>query len=398
MLRFMLIILAVAGAFASQYVHMPIILRVAESISYVFVNVLRLISVPIVFLSILSTFSGFKNPKDARWLIGNTIYNTLFTTAIATIVTLVVYKIILPVKGSIDVPEAGVLSNNSGDGWDMGRYLSFIVPDNFAKVLLENNVVASMLAAFLLGTGSMFVIQEKRDVLHQFFSAVFEMLIQVAGGITKFMPIAVWAFVTVFLSTPERHNFSQGIAKYILCVLTSIGIQALIVLPVFLKVHGIRVIHTIRGAAGALVTAFLTGASVAALPVTMDCVEKNLGISKKLAAFVLPICATINMNACASFILTTVLFVLEMNVHTLSVGEIVLWMFLAVGGAIGNVSMPMGCYFMTMNYLIFMNIPLGVMGLILPTYAFINMFATTLNVWSDICIISVMNKKYGTEK
>ncbi|MEH0831556.1 cation:dicarboxylate symporter family transporter, partial [Anaplasma bovis] len=208
MLRFVLIIVAIAVAFISKHAHIPMLLNVAESISYVFINVLRLISIPIVFLSILSTFSGFKNPKDAKWLIGNTIFNTLLTTSIAAVVALIVYKIVLPVRSGIDIPEAGILGDTVGDRWDLGKYLSSIVPDNFAKVLLENNIIASMLAAFLLGTGSMFVAQEKREVLHQFFSAVFEMMIQVAGFVTKFMPIAVWAFVTIFLSLSDEPDFS----------------------------------------------------------------------------------------------------------------------------------------------------------------------------------------------
>ena len=102
------------------------------------------------------------------------------------------------------------------------------------------------------------------------------------------------------------------------------------------------------------------------------------------------------MNACAAFILITVLFVSEINGYTFSISEMLLWVFLATGGAIGNAGIPMGCYFMAMSYLISMKVPLNTMGIILPIYTIIDMFETAINVWSDVCITQIVNKECYT--
>ncbi len=99
------------------------------------------------------------------------------------------------------------------------------------------------------------------------------------------------------------------------------------------------------------------------------------------------------MNACAAFILITVMFVSEVNGHSFSLIEMFMWIFLATVAAIGNAGVPMGCYFMATNYLTSMNMPLHIMGLILPIYTIIDMFETAINVWYDVCIIKIIDKE-----
>ncbi|MGN7678183.1 MAG: dicarboxylate/amino acid:cation symporter [Anaplasma sp.] len=219
---------------------------------------------------------------------------------------------------------------------------------------------------------------------------------QGASFIVRLMPLAVWAFLTNFLyNVAQGQNFSSGLIKYVVCVIVANAVQAVIVLPLLVRAHGVSVLSTLVGMAPALITASLSRSSTATLPITMDCMERKLKVPKKLASFVLPLCASVNMNACASFILITVLFVCEVNGYIFSVGEMLVWILFTVGGAIGNAAVPMGCYFMTMNFLILLKMPLHVMGLILPIYTLIDMLATPINIWSDACITRIMAKKFG---
>jgi Na+/H+-dicarboxylate symporter len=125
----------------------------------------------------------------------------------------------------------------------------------------------------------------------------------------------------------------------------------------------------------------------------MQCAEDNLGISRKVASFSLPLCTTINMNACAAFILTTVFFVSMSNGVVFSPIEMVAWVFIATIAAVGNASVPMGCYFLSSALLASMNVPLNILGVILPFYSLIDMFETSINVWSDSCVASVIYKE-----
>jgi Na+/H+-dicarboxylate symporter len=99
------------------------------------------------------------------------------------------------------------------------------------------------------------------------------------------------------------------------------------------------------------------------------------------------------MNACAGFILTTVLFVSMMNGISFSLPEMIGWIFLATLAAVGNAGVPMGCYFLASAFLISLNVPLHIMGVILPFYTLLDMLETAINVWSDSCVATIVDKE-----
>ena len=135
-----------------------------------------------------------------------------------------------------------------------------------------------------------------------------------------------------------------------------------------------------KGMMPALSVAFFTKSSSAALPMAMRCAQDNLKMSPKVASFTLPLCTTINMNACAAFILITVLFVSMSNGMVFSGAEMFLWIFIATIAAVGNAGVPMGCYFLASAFLAAMNVPLNILGIILPFYTMIDMLESSINV------------------
>jgi len=143
----------------------------------------------------------------------------------------------------------------------------------------------------------------------------------------------------------------------------------------------------------ALSLAFFTKSSSAALPMAIQCAEHRNGISPKVANFSLPLCTTINMNACAGFILITVLFVSMSNGMVYTLPEMAAWIFIATLAAIGNAGVPMGCYFLSSAFLAAMNVPLNILGVILPFYAMIDMLESAINVWSDSCVTAIVDKE-----
>jgi Na+/H+-dicarboxylate symporter len=155
----------------------------------------------------------------------------------------------------------------------------------------------------------------------------------------------------------------------------------LIILPGFLKLKGISPLKVVKAMYPALNVAFWSKSSAATLPLTMQCATERLGISQKTAGFSLPLCTAINMNGCAGFIIITVLFVAMSNGLVFSPFELGAWIFIATLTAIGNAGVPMGCYFLSLALLTAMNVPLNLMFVILPFYAFIDMVETAINVW-----------------
>ncbi|MDX5462028.1 MAG: dicarboxylate/amino acid:cation symporter [Wolbachia endosymbiont of Tetragnatha montana] len=388
------ILFSVLLAVVAYYLNNEVIFEVAKLFSDIFISLLKLISLPLVFLSIVSTISGLKDSIEIKILLKKILFYTLLTTIIAAFVALSFYLLIDPARKNF---IGSTIESVNSDNHSYFSYLKSLIPSNFVQVFLENNVIGSILIAFLMGGAIISLSKEKQDILHQIFSALFDTLLKIAQGLLKFIPLAVWSFITCFLHELKGGNEFYNLLWYFVCMMSANFVQAFLILPLLMWYKGISPIQTLRGVMPALTLAFFSKSSSATLPTTIDCVQNKLKVPKKLSSFILPICTTINMNACAAFILITVMFVAEMNGYAFSLSEILIWIFLATGAAIGNAGVPMGCYFMATSYLISMNVPLHIMGLILPIYTIIDMFETAINVWSDICITQIINKECNSE-
>ncbi|MDG7057122.1 MAG: dicarboxylate/amino acid:cation symporter [Wolbachia endosymbiont of Penenirmus auritus] len=384
------ILFSILLAIVAYYLNNEVIFEVAKLFSDIFISLLKLISLPLVFLSIVSTISGLKDSIEIKTLLKKTLFYTLLTTIIAAFVALSFYLLMDPVRKNF---ISNTIESVSDSNHNYFSYLKSLIPSNFVQVFLENNVIGSILIAFLMGGAVISLSREKQYILHQVFSALFDTLLKIAQGLLKFIPLAVWSFITCFLHELKGGSELYSLLWYFACIMSANFVQAFLVLPLLMWYKGISPIQTLRGVMPALTLAFFSKSSSATLPTTIDCVQNKLKVPKKLSSFILPICTTVNMNACAAFILITVMFVAEMNGHTFSLSEMFIWIFLATGAAIGNAGVPMGCYFMATSYLVSMNVPLYIMGLILPIYTIIDMCETAINVWSDVCVTQIINKE-----
>ncbi|OCA05790.1 dicarboxylate/amino acid:cation symporter [Wolbachia endosymbiont of Trichogramma pretiosum] len=394
-MRKLAIFFSILFAIVAYYLNNEVLFEVAKLFSDIFISLLKLISLPLVFLSVVSTISGLKDSIEIKVLLKKTLFYTLLTTIIAAFVSLSFYLFIDPVRKNF---ISNTIESVSDSNHNYFSYLKSLIPSNFVQVFLENNVIGSILIAFLMGGAIISLSKEKQDILHQTFSALFDTLLSITQGLLKFIPLAVWSFITCFLCELKGGSEFHSLFWYFACIMSANFVQAFVILPLLMWHKGISPIQTMKGVMPALTLAFFSKSSSATLPTTIECVQNQLKVPKKLSSFILPICTTVNMNACAAFILITVMFVAEMNGHTFSLSEMFIWIFLATGAAIGNAGVPMGCYFMATSCLVSMNVPLYIMGLILPIYTIIDMFETAINVWSDICITQIINKEFKTQE
>ena len=208
------------------------------------------------------------------------------------------------------------------------------------------------------------------------------------------MPIGIFAFTVQFTENIRVHQEDlKKLLLYGLVVVAANLVQGFIVLPLLLKWKKVSPIRTARGMMPALATAFFTKSSNASLPLALECAKNRLKISDKTAQFSFPLCSIINMNGCAAFILITILFVCTGQGIAFSPFELIGWVFLASLAAIGNAGVPMGCYFLTTAFLVGMGVPIEMMGITLPLYSLFDMVETALNVWSDSCVTTVVDKE-----
>jgi Na+/H+-dicarboxylate symporter len=387
-----LIILAAFGlGILSGYFPLSWVTASADATSDVFIKLLKLISLPIIFLSITATISGMKDFHEMRRIGRKVFLYTIGTTLVAATVALLLFQFIKPARGLLTGSAESLVSG------EQGSYLSFvlnIVPSNLFQAFIDNNVIGIAFVAILFSFAILCLPAQQKQFLHQLFSSLFAATLKVTGFVIALMPIAIWAFTTLLIKDLQS-NFShlENLLLYLGCVVGANLLQGFVILPAFLKWKKVSPWKAFKGMSPALTLAFFSKSSNATLPVTIRSAEQNLGVSQKISSFTLPLCSVINMNGCAAFILTTVLFVSMSSGVTFSSFELVSWIFLATIAAIGNAGVPMGCFFLTSAFLIGMNVPIYLMGIILPFYTILDMIETTLNVWSDACIAIVVDKE-----
>ena len=360
----------------------------------IFIRLLKLASTPIIFLSVLSTLSGMGDLKTAGSLGGQVLRYTLLTTVIAATIALVLFCVVDPARQLLGtVPDPGAAIEPSTD------YLQFlfdVIPQNIIAPFLDGQVVGVLFVAILFSVAVLQLPREQGERLHKLFDDLFAMVMAMTNGILLLLPVAAWAFVTSFIKEVNDGTVSTSLALYFTCIVLANLIQAFVVLPLLLWSKGISPLRTFRGMAPALSIAFFAKSSSAALPAAMKGACSQLNVSNRVARFSFPLCTTINMNACAGFILITVLFVSTLNGSTFSAMELIAWVFIATIAAIGNAGVPMGCFLLASSLLATMNVPLTMMGVILPVYALIDMLESAINVWSDACVTCIVDREVAS--
>lgn len=389
------IALATILGLAAGYLNMPAFDAAADAISEIFINLLKLVSLPIIFLSIVSTASGMDSVNEIKTLGRRVIKYTLITTVIAASIALLLFIVIDPVSTTLSTQTLTDVQAQQGSYYS---YLIKSIPSNIVQPFVENHVIGVLFIAMLLSFATLSLPQSNRAVLHSFFSSLYAAVMKVTGWIVMLMPLAIWAFILLFVKDLRQGLEVKSLALYLACVLIANVVQAMIVLPMLLKIKGVSPLKMARGMMPALSVAFFTKSSSAALPMAIRCAQENVKMAPKVANFTLPLCTTINMNACAAFILTTVLFVSMSNGVVFSGAEMFLWIFIATIAAIGNAGVPMGCYFLASAFLAAMNVPLNILGVILPFYTMIDMLESAINVWSDSCVAAVVDKEVAQDE
>ena len=363
-------------------------------IASVYTRLFQFVAVPTIALALMTTLSALGVQKNTGRIFGRTIIYTLLTTFAAAFVGLLLYKIIGPSNLPMDLVKGGaaeVPQNLSS----MSYYDHFlgVIPNNIVQPFLSGNVLGILMVAAAVGLGLAFMPDsENKHSLLKVVLGLRELLFTLIRALVWALPLGVVAFAAQLSAQVSAGVVVGSLGKYLAVVLGGNAIQFLIVLPLFLVARGLNPLYVLKKMSPAVMMAFFTKSSAATLPVTMQSAEDNLKVNPEVSRFVLPICTTINMNGCAAFILVTSLFVMQNSGVELSLGTMILWVFIAVLSAIGNAGVPMGCYFLTLSLMVGMNANIGVMGVILPLYAIIDMIETAENVWSDSCVCAMTNK------
>ena len=374
--------------------HITAIDNICNFIATIFTRLFKFTAVPAIAVSILTTLASLGGNKETGKIFRRTLMYTLLTTLAASTIAAVLFFVIKPEILSASVYEgvaAEKLANmNSSTFLD---YFIQAIPDNILYPFVSGNVLSILIVSFVFGFAiSKMQESDKKTAILNLINGFQEMVFKVIGWIIAILPIGIIAFTAQLINEMSAHIAMESIGKYVAVILSGNLIQFFIVLSIFLLIRGINPAKHFKNMIPAILTALFTKSSAATLPVTMDCVENRVKCDKKFSRFILPMCTTINMNGCAAFILVTSLFVMKNGGVQLDLITVITWILISVISAVGNAGVPMGCFFLTLSLMAGKGMPIGVMGVILPIYAVIDMIETAVNIYSDSCVCAMTNK------
>ena len=362
--------------------------QIGKSCSEVFIRIFKCISMPIISLSVIVALTGSGSDKTMNRLWRKALKYTLTTTVLAASISALLYIVISPsnVGMNFEQTEKNVVNAN------YTKYLLEIIPDNIIGAFSEHKVLSILLISVIFGISIRSIEDaDAKQVLKSFFDGLHSIFFTITKFIVKVLPIGLFGFILVSVKELKSGMDLNGMGKYFLVIILANLVQGLVILPAFLALKKINPFANFRAMMPVLSVAFFTKSSSGTLPLTIEAAEQRIGVKKEVSRFVLPLCTTINMNGCAAFIFTTVIYMMQNYGIEISGFTILTWILISTIAAVGNAGVPMGCFFLSASLLSSMDVPMPLLGMILPIYSVIDMLETSLNVWSDSCVASVVN-------
>jgi len=213
--------------------------------------------------------------------------------------------------------------------------------------------------------------------------------------IMKFAPIGVFGLVASVMATAGI-SAARPLAIFAVCVIIALAFHAFITLPSLLRFVGkVKPYKTMAAASPAMLTAFSTASSSATLPITMDSVEDNIGVSNKVSSFVLPLGATVNMNGTALYECAAAIFLAQAYGLDLTFGQQFAVVVIALLTSIGVAGVPSASLVAIAIILGAIGLPIEAIGVLMVFDRILDMCRTSINVWGDACCATIVARLSG---
>ncbi|MDA7702645.1 dicarboxylate/amino acid:cation symporter [Gammaproteobacteria bacterium] len=359
--------------------------------SSIFVNLLKLLIVPLVFFSLVSGISSLTNMTSLGNITLKTVSLYLSTTAIAVTLSLII--------GSIFKPGSGYSSNVSPpdklpQGQGIYETILDIFPSNIIEAMANNQMLAVVFFSILFGLAL-----NKTNHLTNNFSESFEKLntvfMQLVIMIISFAPIGVFCLIGKFVIADGLDIFQEAF-KYVTLLILVLFIHAFVTYSLILKMFtNLSLFTFFKKMREVAIFAFSTSSSAATIPVTLKTVQDNLGVNKNVASFVIPVGATINMDGTAIMQGMATIFIAQMSGIDLSLIQYVQVVILAVVTSIGTAAVPSAGTITLVIILQQFGLPLEAIGIILAVDRILDMLRTSVNVTGDAAVACIVANSEG---
>ena len=390
------------GLFISDYI---------KPFGTIFINLLKLIAVPLILASLIKGISDLKDISKLSKMGGRTIITYLITTLTAVTIGLVLVNLIQPGK-SISVEtrnelveayasdtqakqEAAAKQQQSGPL----QALIDVVPSNIFLAASNNrNMLQVIFFALFFGIGMILLSEKKVKPVKKFFDSFNEIILKLIDLIMLASPYGVFALLAALVVEAPSLELFQALALYAITLLLGLAVMIFVYVIIVRVITKRKVSFFMRGIAPAQLLAFSTSSSAATLPVTMECVEDNLGVDEEVASFVLPIGATINMDGTSVYQGVAAVFIAQAFGLDLSLSAQLGIVLTATLASIGTAAVPSAGIVMLVIVLAQAGIPEAGLALIFAIDRPLDMCRTIVNVTGDAAVSMIVGKSIGKLK
>ena len=385
----------------------PVIMEAAYDNPYVngvswmgdiFLRALKMLIIPLILSSLISGVTNIESSSNLGRLSFKTFGYYISTSILAILTGLVLVNLIQPGVGA-DLSFSQAVHGLVDKQKSFTEILVDIVPTNIFKAFSEGDMLSIIFFAILFGFFITLVNEKSKTFLKDFFNSVFDVMMKLTLFVIKFTPLGIFGIVAkVVADQDDLGNLVSRMSLYMGTVLLALSIHYFITLPLIAKfIGGIKPFKHMKNMSAALLTAFSTSSSGATLPLTINCVEENSGVSNKISSFTLPLGATINMDGTALYECVAAIFIAQAYGVHLGFFEQVIIVITALLASIGAAAIPMAGLVMMTVILTAVHLPLEGVGLILAVDRILDMFRTSTNVWSDSCGAAIIARSEGEE-
>jgi len=352
----------------------------------IFINLLKMLIVPLVFFSLVSGISSLSNLQSLGNITLKTVSLYLGTTAIAVSLSLFVASIFKPGAGySSDIAAPEKLP----EGQSIYSTILEIFPSNIIEAMANNQMLAIVFFSILFGLAL-----SKTNHLTSNLSESFEKLntvfMQLVLMIMSYAPIGVFCLIGKFVITDGLDIFQEAF-MYVVLLISVLIFHAIVTYSIFLKIFtNLSPLVFFKKMRETAIFAFSTSSSAATIPVTLKTVTTDLGVNKNIASFVIPVGATINMDGTAIMQGMATVFIAQMSGIDLSIFQYMQVVLLAVVASVGAAAVPSAGTITLVIILQQFGLPLEAIGIILAVDRILDMIRTSVNVTGDATVACIV--------
>ena len=357
----------------------------------IFVNLLKFIVVPVVLISMIDGILSMDDMKKVGAVGWKTVLYFLCTTAIACVIGLALANVF---HGAGLFPDLSKeLGSASYEAAEFGGFMSTLVgifPSNMWEAFRTANMLQVIVIALFFG-GAIMAAGEKGKLCRDLVSSFNEVINRLMEFIIALSPIGVFAYMSWVVAN-QGPDILGSLALVLGCAYIGYILHAVLVYSFSAKVFaGMSPVRFFKGAAAAMMFAFTTTSSAATLPVSKECAEE-MGANRDVAAFVLPLGATINMDGTAIYQCVATVFLAACSGMELTLGQMVLVVVTATLASVGTAGVSGAGMIMLAMVLEAISIPVDYIGLIVAVDRLFDMGRTCLNVTGDIACSLCVSK------